>query len=343
MAPKKDNTSKKQNTSGAGTSRAHESYDQTRFNGPKQQQRRVLAENIYDLNSEGDYTSLCDFWRERKWTKLMKPHCNVNMDILQEFYANAFPSEGTPFSFSTKVAGRIIHFNRDAINEFLAAINAEANVDKISKAILLEGRSVERNSSRVAICYHRDDLKPEAQVLLLFILHNVRPRSHAFTFTVNTTKLLHLMMTGQRINVARIISNEMRNVAESGKEFGSGIKSSCPLVFVGLIMGFLIASRVRLPNLTIFKIKIKLDDKYVDHYCLEKMIKKKETGETLFATLNYGDWDPRLHQALSYTWDQNNSKHRVVLALHDSFYRMQIQHGMQSNKGHQFMQSNKGQ
>ena len=174
------------------------------------------------------------------------------------------------------------------------AINAEANVDKISKAIMLEGRSVVRNLSGVAIRYHRDDLKTEAQVLLLFILHNVRPRSHASTFTMDITKLLHLMMTGWRINVAQIISNEMRNVAESGKEFGSGIKSSCPLVFPGLIMGLLIASRVRMPNFTIFKIKTKVDDKYVDRYCLEKKIKKKKTGETSSATLNYGDWDPRL-------------------------------------------------
>ncbi|KAL5100989.1 hypothetical protein RYX36_005316 [Vicia faba] len=355
MAPKKENTSKKQKTFGAGTSRAQESSDQTRFNGPEQQQRfeelmerRVLAERIFDLSPEGDYRSLCDFSRERKWTKLLKPHCNVNTDILRKFYANAFPSEGTPFSYSTKVAGRTIHFNRDAINEFLgdpiilkegqlccyqAAIIAEVNVDKISKAILLEGRSMERNSSGVAIRYLRDDLKPKAQVLLLFILHNVRPRSHASTFTMDMTKLLNLMMTGQRIDVARIISNEMRNVAESGREFGSRIKSSFPLVFPSLIMGLLIASRVRLPNLTIFKIKTKVDDKYVDRYCLEKKIKKKETGETSSTTLNYGDWDPRLRQAFSYTRDQNDSNHRVVLALHDSFYRMQIQPGMQSNEG----------
>ncbi|KAL5065077.1 hypothetical protein RYX36_026814 [Vicia faba] len=194
MAPKKDNTSKKQKTFGAGTSRAHESYNQTRFNGPEQQQRFnelmercVLAERIFDLNLE----------------------------------------EGTPFSLSTKVAGIKIHFNRDAINEFLgdplilkegqlccyqAAINAEANVDKISKAILLEGQSMERNSSGVVIRYHRDDLKPEAQVLIIFIMHKVRPRSHASTFTVDTTKLLHLMMTEWRIYVSQIISNEIRNV-----------------------------------------------------------------------------------------------------------------------------------
>ncbi|KAL5060724.1 hypothetical protein RYX36_032328 [Vicia faba] len=129
----------------------------------------------------------------------------------------------------------------------------------------------------------------------------------------------------------------MRNVDESGKEFGSEIKSSRPLVFPGLIMEFLIASRVRLLNLTVSKIKMKVDDKYVDRYCLEKKIKKKETRETSSAIHNFGDWDPRLRQAFSYTWDQNDSNHRAVLALHDSFYRMHIQPDMQSNEGQQFM------
>ncbi|KAL5067547.1 hypothetical protein RYX36_018434 [Vicia faba] len=126
MAPKKDNTFKKQKTYGAGTSRAHESYYQTRFNGPERQQRfdelmerRVLLERIFALNAEGNYRSLCDLWREHKWTKLLKPHYNVNTDIFREFYSNVFPSKGTQFSFSTKVAGRTIRFNRDAIIEFL--------------------------------------------------------------------------------------------------------------------------------------------------------------------------------------------------------------------------------
>ncbi|KAL5060723.1 hypothetical protein RYX36_032327 [Vicia faba] len=81
MAPKKHNTSKKQKTSGAGTSRAQESYDQTHFNGPEKQQRfdklmerRVLPERIFAINPEGEYKSLCDLWREHKWMKLLKPH-----------------------------------------------------------------------------------------------------------------------------------------------------------------------------------------------------------------------------------------------------------------------------
>ncbi|CAI8602270.1 unnamed protein product [Vicia faba] len=66
-------------------------------------------------------------------------------------------------------------------------------------------------------------------------------------------------MEGKRIDVAQIIANEMRNVAEIGKEFGAGTKTTCPLVFRDLIIGLLIASRVRIPNVVHFKIKTKPD------------------------------------------------------------------------------------
>ncbi|KAL5095922.1 hypothetical protein RYX36_000249, partial [Vicia faba] len=97
----------------------------------------------------------------------------------------------------------------------------------------------------------------EARLLLLFILYNLRPRSHASTFTLDMTQLLYLIMSGERINVAQIIANEMRNVAESGKDFWGGIKSTCPLVYPSLIVGLIIASRVRIPNIVHVKIKTK--------------------------------------------------------------------------------------
>ncbi|KAI5423226.1 hypothetical protein KIW84_046284 [Lathyrus oleraceus] len=60
---------------------------------------------------------------------------------------------------------------------------------------------------------------------------------------MDTAYLLYLIMSGKRIDVAQIIANEMRHVAESGKEFRIGTRSTCPLIFPDLIMGLLIASR----------------------------------------------------------------------------------------------------
>ncbi|KAI5433796.1 hypothetical protein KIW84_020889 [Lathyrus oleraceus] len=231
-----------------------------------------------------------------------------------EFHVNAFPLAGFSFSFLAKVGGGTIKFHRDAINEFLGnplvlqegqirryqeSINTVPNMEKI----LLDGREVEINPSDVAIRYHMEDLILKAQVFLLFILHNIRPRSHTCTFTMDTTQLLYLIMSGKRIDADQIIANQMTIVSKSGKEFGTRTRNTCPLVFPGLIMGFLIVSRV---------------------FFLEKKKKRRkaeQTGQTSSNTLNYGDWDPRLRQAFTYTWDQNDSNHRTAISLHDSFYR----------------------
>ncbi|KAI5428617.1 hypothetical protein KIW84_033570 [Lathyrus oleraceus] len=98
----------------------------------------------------------------------------------------------------------------------------------------------------------------------------------------------------KRIDVAQIITNEMRNVAESGKEFGTGTRSTCPLIFPGLIMGLLIASRVRIPNVVQFEIKTKVNYTYVNRFFLEKKKKRRQaeqTWQTLSNTLNYGKPD----------------------------------------------------
>ncbi|KAI5391470.1 hypothetical protein KIW84_076330 [Lathyrus oleraceus] len=216
MNPKRDVTKKKQKTTGAGTSRG---------------KNPLIRQNFSDQSNKiGIRNELGD------------------------------PSARFAFSFSTKVVGRTIQFHRDAINEFFGnplvlqegpmcryqeSINKVPNVEEISKKIILDEREVERNPFGATIRYRREDLIPEAQVLLLFILYNIRPRSHTSTFIMDTAQLLYLIMSGKRIDVAQIIANDMGNVAESGKEFGIGTISTCPLVFIGLIMGLLIALHIQ--------------------------------------------------------------------------------------------------
>ena len=165
-----------------------------------------------------------------------------------------------------------------------------SNVEEIINKILLDGREVEINPSGAAIRYRRDDLVPEAQVLLLFILHNIRPRSHTCTFTMDTTQLLYLIMSSKLIDVAKIIVNEMRHVAKSGKEFGTGTRSTCPLIFPSLIMGLLIASQVKIPSVVPFEIKTKVNDTYVDRFYLEKKKKRRQAEKMRQTSSNYGLW-----------------------------------------------------
>ncbi|KAI5422156.1 hypothetical protein KIW84_045572 [Lathyrus oleraceus] len=162
------------------------------------------------INPEGSYRYLSALWSIRKWDKLLNPHSKINTEVLREFYVDAFPSAGSAFSFSTKVRGRTVQFHRDTINEFLGnplvlqegqmcryqeSINTVPNVEKISKKIILGGREVERDPYDATIRYCREDLIPKAQVPLLFILHNIRPRSHTCTFIMDTAQLLYLIIS----------------------------------------------------------------------------------------------------------------------------------------------------
>ncbi|CAI8600419.1 unnamed protein product [Vicia faba] len=146
---------------------------------------------------------------------------------------------------------------------------------------------------------------------------------------VDMAQLLYFLMSGRRVDISQIIATEMKNVAESGKEFGAGTISAHPLVYPSFIMGFLIASRVRIPNVVPFVIKTKVNETYMERYCLEKKKKKRQedqAGKTS-STMNYDDWDLRLLQAFTYIWNQNDYNQRIALSLHDSFHMLHIQPG----------------
>ncbi|MCI78754.1 hypothetical protein A2U01_0100025, partial [Trifolium medium] len=59
-------------------------------------------------------------------------------------------------------------------------------------------------------------MKPSAQLILLFILYNILPRSRLSDATMNIMGLLHFIHDGKDMDIARVISNEMKAIASSG-------------------------------------------------------------------------------------------------------------------------------
>ncbi|CAI8592563.1 unnamed protein product [Vicia faba] len=57
---------------------------------------------------------------------------------------------------------------------------------------------------------------------------------------MDTTQRLYLLMSGRRVDNGQIVATKMKNVAERGKEFRDGTRSTHPLVYLGLIMGLLL-------------------------------------------------------------------------------------------------------
>ncbi|GAU42857.1 hypothetical protein TSUD_13250 [Trifolium subterraneum] len=129
---------------------------------------------------------------------------------------------------------------------------------------------IQLNSVGLPLRAMRGDMKQKAQLTLLFILHNVIPRSHLSDAPMNILGLLYCLHVGKDIDVARVIANEMKVIASSGVTNQS--KPKCMLAFSTLIMGLIKEERIPIPQN--FHELEKIDDIYVNRYC---KLKRKET------------------------------------------------------------------
>jgi len=115
----------------AASSSAPQPYDPSRFPTLGQYERflkmdkyKVWPEKVFDIHLDGHHYRLLPMFTSRKWTKLISPYTKINHDMLKEFYANvvtdaSYTTMDDTFSFTIFVRGKIIRFDRDAINDFL--------------------------------------------------------------------------------------------------------------------------------------------------------------------------------------------------------------------------------
>ncbi|KAI5408747.1 hypothetical protein KIW84_054544 [Lathyrus oleraceus] len=74
-----------------------------------------------------------------------------------------------------------------------------------------------------------------AQVLMTLLLYNIRTMSHTSSIPIDTTCLLYYIFNEWHVDVARVISMEIRMISSYGHRFGT--RTSTTLAFPGLIMG----------------------------------------------------------------------------------------------------------
>ncbi|KAI5420490.1 hypothetical protein KIW84_044330 [Lathyrus oleraceus] len=299
---------------GATTSRTVPiQFDQDKFVGPKQAARYISLE-------------------KRK----------ILPEKLREFYANALPDDDEPFTWVSKVVGRPIAFDRDAINRILGEplqlgadekdayhtdLRLHRDVPAITAALLLPGKSVELNPSGVPMRYHREDMTPMAQLILLLVLTNIQPKSHTSTVPIPVAHLVHSILTNVEIDVARIIANELKSVIESGLK--SGARVNCPLAFPCLIMSLCIQARVRLPSRGQVRIPSPINDRYVSKYCRPKTTRgSAATGSTRASdgpSTSTPRLDPYIQAVCNYSLEWMAASQRAMLEMHDSMQRLQLQ------------------
>ncbi|MCI23497.1 hypothetical protein A2U01_0044677, partial [Trifolium medium] len=182
------------------------------------------------------------------------------------------------------VRGRALGFDRDAINEYLGnpyqlqgddglcpyghvLAKGNWNVQAMTEKLLILGCTFRCNRVNQPLRAMRDEMKVKVQLVLLFILYNLLPRSHLSDAPMNIAGLLYMVTAGTDVDIARVISNEMKAIACSGVT--DLARPKCPLAYPALIMGLIKKVRILIPPLVHEHLGV-IDDRHVVRHCKAK-------------------------------------------------------------------------
>jgi hypothetical protein len=291
MPPKKPSASnkrKKGTNAGTPSTVQQPRFDNIRFLGTEQSarydnltQRTIWPEKRFDINEDGQYRGIAGIFANLGYHQLVQPDHDLHYGVIREFYANAMPTSEREFDWKTWVRGKWISFDREAINAYLghpidlpdtelcaySRMLASGNwpFEEIAQAIFNEGKTFEFNGAGKPKRVVREHLNSTAQAILIFILNNVKPRSHVSSVTMDFLGILFHIIANLQVDLAKIIANEMKAIVLSGIGAG-GAKSTCILAFPSLIMGMCVDGRVRIPP-QIDETIDTIDDVYIVRYC----------------------------------------------------------------------------
>ena len=102
--------------------------------------------------------------------------------------------------------GNPLHLCLHEIDDFNIELGKSRIRDSITNAILLEGRSVELNAAGIPFQYNQENSTLEAQIVLLLILNNIKPKLHRSTIPIDVSLLVQCILEDRSVDVAGIIS-----------------------------------------------------------------------------------------------------------------------------------------
>jgi hypothetical protein len=343
MAPKKQKKV-------VGSSQGSQQFDDTKFKGPVQferyqvlEKRKIWSERQFNIDPEGKFEKFAEIVDKYGWDKLINPPNKYNPSIVREFYANAYPADDEPFTFTTMVRGRPIRFDRNAIQDYLRTQftmpaneelcdyqknKARGNWDyaAIRDTLLSPDCDFEYSTTQAPLRAFRIEMTRFAQLLFLLILFNIQPNSHTSDAPMNTLGLIHYMYQGLRIDVAGIISLWMKEIVFSGHPNralkSTKVKYNGPLGFPCLIMGLCVANRLTIPRLGNEEPPI-INDEYVVRYCKIKPRTRNVPSSAGPSAPPHAAPVPNFGIFYDYMCNQNDANFRAMTAVHESIYRSQ--------------------
>ena len=253
----------------------------------------MARESVFNLDPEGPFRDIAQLFLNKGWTILLNPITNLNAELVREFYANALPENPHTelFQYETFVRGRVIHFDREAINQYLGNpfplhypddlddFHAKQNSgnftlpgphEEIKRFILLEGCNYDVSDAGREYRAQYKALTNPAKIIQKFLLYNVIPNSHLSDCIVEICPLIYYILKGIKVDIARTIAWELRKVSLQGKG-----ERETRLSFPGLIMGLIKDSGMRLPNAIHEQIRNPINDAFISCYIMGETKKGK--------------------------------------------------------------------
>ncbi|KAL5074317.1 hypothetical protein RYX36_013301, partial [Vicia faba] len=134
-------------------------------------------------------------------------------------------------------------------------------LDLVSETLDLTPNHVFFNASNQPVHFKRCDMNTKAQFYATLFLYNIKTKSHTSTIPIYTARLLHYMIKWWKIDVAQVISNEIRRITISGHSHGN--KAPMTLGFLALITGLCRKAGVDIPNVATKRISSIMNEDYV--------------------------------------------------------------------------------
>jgi len=217
----------------------------------------------------------------RNWMNLAYPLPKFDLDIVREFYANAY-SEDNPGEKRSKVRGRWVNYDRGAISEFLGnplplelgqhydftrrrRSHEPYDENEVALLICAANRSYQVGPTGNPLRILRGDLKTLAQVWTAFLLANIVPIGHVSDLNVPRCHLLYCIVREDlTVDVATIIFEEIHKFVRYEVNTRND-KAKGALGFPALIIALCQDQRVKV-ELT-KKIRPLITKRFIEHFC----------------------------------------------------------------------------
>ncbi|QCD87678.1 hypothetical protein DEO72_LG3g2217 [Vigna unguiculata] len=257
-------------------------YDQHKFTSKAAARRfleimhvSILSERHVNLKV-GEFDDFRLELERRKWHRVLGNLPNeVDEVLVKEFYANAYNSDGS-LPCQAKVWGKMIKFNRKALNTFLRTpiFPADRNTpygdflieDKDLEAIVARlcilGESYVIGVSRTPVRILRKHLNSLAHIWSVFSYNNISPNTHTSDINLERSYLIFAIMTKIENDIGVVISQEIALIASNATKLG----------FPALITALCKAKGV-VSNTPIFlRLQSPINSRFISKHCINPAV-----------------------------------------------------------------------